>query len=268
MIDAEYIDHMPNTDGFDIIAVYGSAFGSHQGPGRPTPAAYIHSVRKPLWCIYFPGASAGAALAEAHSYAACVGVVMDLESQWELDPASRNECAKFGAYMQDNKMPCVLYCHQDKVRDLAPWYNGQWWPGMAQSTPLGTHGAVQYGYPGSYDMSVCSNWFANPAPVIPTPQPPQPPQYKEIDVLKIQRPNNAGSDSFAVLPSGVMVHSSFAPDGTPESNDHLPGSWVAVADATWMTDGTLHVRGWAIDGSLWQTIWANNVWQPDTKLAN
>lgn len=203
-IDAMYVDKL-DVSSFDVVFVYGSAFGSTQGPARRTPPDRVRALRKPVWMIYFPGADPAKAIAEAQSFPNVVGVAMDLESRWEGDAWSRGQCFGFGDYCA-GRMPRVLYAHRPTCNQLVPGhYDGSWFAGERRTAALGPHDAVQWGYFSSYDESVVQPWYANPRGAAAPAADPHQGATDMFDATPVKtRPTPSGGGAWIVTASGAI----------------------------------------------------------------
>ena len=192
--DAEMIDQVgpQQLAGYRVLFPYGPNLGARGGPGRQTPEAWVEAQAKAgyaVWVVFFPGADPAMALAYAAAVGA-TGVAVDIESDVEEDPWSRQQAAAFGDAAAIAKVRAAIYCHQKAVDNgaggvnLSAHFPGQWWAGGVNQTPP-PRVAIQYGQvpgPPAVDLNICDSWYLDPAPPPPPPDPPEDP-----DVLTPQQ---------------------------------------------------------------------------------
>lgn len=102
----------------------------------------------------------------------------------------------------------------------------------------------------------------------PAPTPAQPTvthQASGGEPLKVDR-DGSTMDEFDRY-GNTMFHSAITTDGRIISSDQLAGSWIAIAEAHWTSDGKLFVRGRGGDGHIWQVVWSGGSWSGATYVA-
>jgi len=77
---------------------------------------------------------------------------------------------------------------------------------------------------------------------------------------------DGSEDRFDVMPDGTGRHvfTSDPPSGSAEFDDVLPGSWAKFYSAWWVSDKSLHVRGYGWlnnqGGEVFELVWSGGTW--------
>jgi hypothetical protein len=165
---------------FVVLNAYAPAFGSTQGPALETPFGWIKAQTKPIWLIAFPGADPALLIAYFRQCEPqAVGVLVDLEPQFEGDARSLGQCQVIGDALLRVTIPSAIYSHEKTCQALSAHFDGQVWDGFSAVPPaLPARVGVQYGqkWEGGipYDLDAYDPWFARPFVSAPPPaaQPP------------------------------------------------------------------------------------------------